>query len=128
MESHGSARRFRESYSLPGFGFGYRRLRPQRPAAASPCRCASAPSSSKARDLERKNAELARSAYAIAHDLRNPPVTISVYTGVLQQHIENGEPDRFEDDLERVDEAAAEMRRLLDDLESRLEKSATVSE
>ena len=68
-------------------------------------------------DLEKKNAELERYAKTIAHDLRNPLVTISVFTGVLQQHVARAELDRLEADLKRVDRAAKEMQRLLDDLE-----------
>jgi PAS domain S-box-containing protein len=73
-------------------------------------------------DLEKKNAELERYAYTIAHDLRNPLVTISVFTGALLQYVARGELDRLEPDLERVDKAAKEMQRLLDDLESQVGK------
>lgn len=55
----------------------------------------------------------------VVHDLRNPLVTIAIFVGVLQRHLERAEYDRLAADLERIERSANEMQELLDDLAQR---------
>ncbi len=68
------------------------------------------------RDLEMKNAELARINYTVAHDLRNPLTTIVNFLGLVRRDAAAGRTERLERDLDRLDAAAHKLRRLLDDL------------
>lgn len=66
--------------------------------------------------LEASNAELARFNYTIAHDLKNPLVTISNYVGSMRHDLAGGRGERLGRDLDRLETAADKMRRLLDEL------------
>jgi signal transduction histidine kinase len=63
--------------------------------------------------LEAKNADLARFNYTVAHDLRNPLVTIKNFLGLLRQDAARGDVDRIQHDLDRVENAAAWMQLLV---------------
>lgn len=67
-------------------------------------------------ELEAQNAELERYAYTVSHDLKNPLVTIRGFTGVLRQDAARGDAERVENDLQRIESAADQMYRLLEDL------------
>ncbi|MEM7582664.1 MAG: ATP-binding protein [Acidobacteriota bacterium] len=66
--------------------------------------------------LETKNAELERFTYTVSHDLKSPLVTIRGFVGLLERDIASGKQDRIQRDIERIDNAAATMGRLLDEL------------
>ena len=66
--------------------------------------------------LEATNAELARFNYTVAHDLRNPLVTIKTFIGRLQQEVENGDSEHMRQDLRRIGNAADNLHRLLEEL------------
>lgn len=66
--------------------------------------------------LEASNAELARFNYTIAHDLRNPLVTISNFAGLLRREVDAGGHERLAHPLERLEKASVWTRLLLDDL------------
>ena len=67
-------------------------------------------------ELEEKNAELARFNYTVAHDLKNPLVTIRNYLGLMRRDATSGRTKRLEHDLDRLDSAAAKLGLLLDEL------------
>jgi signal transduction histidine kinase len=67
-------------------------------------------------DLEAKNAELERFTYTVSHDLKSPLVTIGTYAGLLEKHVRDGDTERFESDVARIQRAGERMRRLLDEL------------
>lgn len=68
------------------------------------------------RRLATKNAELARFNYTVAHDLRNPLVTIRNFLGLARRDAASGHADRLEADLDRLDSAAERLQQLLDEL------------
>jgi len=67
-------------------------------------------------ELENKNAELERFAYAVSHDLRSPLVTIRGFLGHLEKSVNKGDMDNFRNDLQRISNATARMDRLLKDV------------
>lgn len=81
-------------------------------------------------ELEQRNAELARFNYTVSHDLKNPLVTIKNFLGVVRKDAAEGRSDLLEDHLERLDTAAGEMQRLLEELYefSRIGVEANTSE
>lgn len=66
--------------------------------------------------MEERNEELERVAAVIAHDLRNPVVTIKGFTGVLRQALQDGDTQNARLALGRVDQAGDRINRLLRDL------------
>ncbi|MEM7355013.1 MAG: ATP-binding protein, partial [Acidobacteriota bacterium] len=67
-------------------------------------------------DLESKNAELARFNYTVAHDLKNPLVTIQNFLGLARRDAEAGRAEQLAHDLNRLQTAADKLQRLLDEL------------
>ena len=67
-------------------------------------------------ELEFKNAELERFSYTASHDLKSPLITIKGFLGFLRQDAERGNLKRLETDIQRIDDAADKMQRLLNDL------------
>ncbi len=80
--------------------------------------------------LESRNAELARFNYTVSHDLKNPLTTIRNFIGVLEQDLAVGDHGRLHDDLQRIDNAASKLHRLLEDLHelSQVEQATIHSE
>ena len=67
-------------------------------------------------ELEAKNAELERFTYSVSHDLKSPLVTIRGFLGLLEKDTLAGDHDRMRSDIDRIQNAAATMNRLLDEL------------
>ncbi len=63
--------------------------------------------------LEAKNTDLTRFNYTVAHDLKNPLVTIKNFLGLLREDAARGDADRIQHNLDRVDNAATWMQLLL---------------
>lgn len=68
------------------------------------------------RELEAKNAELERFTYTVSHDLKSPLITIGGYIGFLEKNVRAGKMAMFDNDVQRIREAAAKMQDLLNDL------------
>ena len=67
-------------------------------------------------ELEAKNAELAHFNYTVAHDLRNPLITIMNFLGLARRDAAEGKVDRLEHDFDRLQTAAERLHLLLEDL------------
>lgn len=67
-------------------------------------------------DLKAKNDELQAFTYTVSHDLKAPLVTISGFLGYLEQDTRNGDIERMNKDILRINEAIAKMQRLLGEL------------
>jgi PAS domain S-box-containing protein len=67
-------------------------------------------------ELEAKNTELERFTYTVSHDLKSPLVTITGFLSYLEKDAREGKFDKFQKDLERIQQAAEKMRNLLNDL------------
>lgn len=67
-------------------------------------------------ELEARNSELERFAYAISHELRSPLVTIKGFLGHLRQDVALDDGARVEADLVHISEATDTMNRLLSEL------------
>jgi two-component system sensor kinase FixL len=67
-------------------------------------------------ELEQKNAELDRFAYTVSHDLKSPLVTIRGFLGLLEEDIRKNDPVQAQEDIGRINSAAATMERLISTL------------
>lgn len=67
-------------------------------------------------ELRAKNEELQSFTYTVSHDLKAPLVTIAGFLGYLEQDARSGDTDRLRRDIQRINEAAAKMQRLLNEL------------
>ncbi|MBC7879442.1 MAG: GHKL domain-containing protein [Anaerolineales bacterium] len=68
------------------------------------------------KELETKNAELERFTYTVSHDLKSPLITIGGYIGFLEKNVHAGKMTMFDNDVQRIREAAGKMQDLLNDL------------
>ncbi len=67
-------------------------------------------------ELESKNAELERFAYTASHDLKTPLVTIKGFVGLLERDLGKGDQRRIAQDIDKINQAADTMARLLEEL------------
>jgi len=67
-------------------------------------------------DLQDKNTELERFTYSVSHDLKSPLVTIQSYAGMIRQDLASDNLARAQDDLGRIEAAAAKMSSMLNAL------------
>ena len=67
-------------------------------------------------ELKTMNDELQNFTYTVSHDLKAPLVTISGFMGYLEQDARNGELDKLNKDILRINEAISKMQRLLNEL------------
>ena len=67
-------------------------------------------------ELKATNEELQNFTYTVSHDLKAPLVTISGFLGYLEQDTRKGDLERVSRDIQRINEAAAKMQRLLNEL------------
>lgn len=68
------------------------------------------------RELALKNAELEQFTYTVSHDLKSPLLTIKGFLGHLEKSAAAGNLERLRSDLARIEGAATQMQRLLDEL------------
>ncbi|MHB8708417.1 MAG: sensor histidine kinase [Desulfuromonadales bacterium] len=67
-------------------------------------------------ELQQKNAELERYVYTVSHDLKTPVVTIKMFLGLFEQHLDAGEAELIKADLHYLHAAGDRMNRLLTEL------------
>jgi PAS domain S-box-containing protein len=67
-------------------------------------------------ELEIKNRELERFAYAISHELKTPLVTIAGFSGILAEDIEKGRKEKLCSHLQHITSAVTIMSVMLDEL------------
>ncbi len=67
-------------------------------------------------ELRAKSDELERFTYTVSHDLKSPLVTLHGFLGLLKKDVADGNAERVERDMERIQSAAHSMQRLLEAL------------
>jgi signal transduction histidine kinase len=69
------------------------------------------------RELEQKNAELARFTYTVSHELRTPLITIQAFSGLIEEEMsKGGENPELRNHVHRISIAAKTLDTLLSDL------------
>ncbi len=67
-------------------------------------------------ELAAKNRELEQFTYTVSHDLKAPIITLKGFLGYLNEDARAGDITRLEKDIQRINEAADKMHRLLTEL------------
>jgi PAS domain S-box-containing protein len=67
-------------------------------------------------ELAAKNRELEQFTYTVSHDLKAPIITLKGFLGYLNEDARAGDIARLEKDIQRINEAADKMHRLLTEL------------
>jgi signal transduction histidine kinase len=69
------------------------------------------------RELEQKNAELARFTYTVSHELRTPLITIQGFAGLIREESSHGgDPAEFKDHIRRIISAVNTLDAMLSDI------------
>jgi signal transduction histidine kinase len=69
------------------------------------------------RELEQKNAELARFTYTVSHELRSPLITIQGFSGLIAEEMaKGGDPEELKNHVRRITGAVDTLEALLSDL------------
>ena len=68
------------------------------------------------RQLAAKNEEMAQFLYTVSHDLKSPLVTCRGFVGLLRDDVAQGHFDELDEFAMHVDNAAAHMSRMIEDL------------
>ena len=68
------------------------------------------------KELEAKNAELDRFTHTVSHDLKSPLVTLRGFLYYLEKDIQSGNQENLQQDIERINQSAEKMQRLITEL------------
>jgi len=68
------------------------------------------------KELGSKNLELEYFAYMVSHDLKSPLITIQGYLKLIEKNLSKDNSADIKDDIEKINNAAERMGRLLDEL------------